>query len=86
MNQNAVEKKCCSIYSDVQEFFKTVKREPDFGFKVLNSPPIYRPRFLFIGYQPGGGCEDAINERDRGMGAAGLKNLITRSVLGGYRR
>jgi hypothetical protein len=67
MNQNAVEKKCCSIYSDVQEFFKTVKREPDFGFKVLNSPPIYRPRFLFIGYQPGGGCEDAINERDRGM-------------------
>src|SRR5437879_729374 len=46
------------IYRRTIDFFAMVEREPDFGFKILNSPPIFKPEVLFIGLQPGGGEAD----------------------------
>jgi hypothetical protein len=37
-----------------------------FGYKILNSPPVFRPEILFIGYQPGGGVAEWVYERSRG--------------------
>lgn len=56
--QEIVESKCLEIYGEAQAFFGSIHRHPDYGFKILNAPPIYKPPFLFIGYQPGGGAAD----------------------------
>lgn len=61
--QDTLEAKCRAIYSEAQAFFKNSR----YGFKVLNSPPIYKPPYLFIGYQPGGGTKDFESETARGM-------------------
>jgi hypothetical protein len=53
-----------SPYSKTSEFISQVERwlradcRPFYGFKLLNAPPVLRPDFFSIGYQPGGG-EDA---------------------------
>jgi hypothetical protein len=65
--QEALETKCSAIYAEVREFFDSFCRKPDYGFKPLNSPPIYKPPFLFIGYQPGGSAKDFESETARGM-------------------
>jgi len=35
---------------------------PFYGFKLLNAPPILRPDFLFIGFQPSGGSDAYAHE------------------------
>lgn len=59
MTQSTVEATCRAIYGEAKEFFAKIKRAPDYGYKLFNSPPIYRPQVMFVGYQPGGGANDA---------------------------
>jgi hypothetical protein len=53
-----------SLYAESATLFAGIERRlrdaslPFYGFKVLNAPPIRRPDYLFVGYQPGGGDED----------------------------
>ena len=65
-DQKRIETGISEIYSEAQTVFAGINRKRDFGFKILNSPPIYRPRLLFIGYQPGGGLEDFEYEKKLG--------------------
>jgi hypothetical protein len=52
-----VEAKCQEIYGEAQTFFDRIPHPKYYGFKILNAPPLWRPRILFIGYQPGGGSD-----------------------------
>lgn len=52
--QQKAEAVCHEIYKEAQDFFAGIHRHPDYGFKILNAPPVYQTPFLFIGYQPGG--------------------------------
>jgi hypothetical protein len=51
-----------ALYARAGAFFAGVELRlrqsglPFHGFKLLNAPPIHRPDFLFVGYQPGGGA------------------------------
>jgi hypothetical protein len=57
-----------SLYAEAADFFAGVERRlhdaslPFYGFKLLNAPPIRRPEYLFVGYQPGGGVKDHLHE------------------------
>jgi hypothetical protein len=50
-----------ALYARAGVFFAEIERRlreagrPFYGFKLLNAPPVRRPNFLFVGYQPGGG-------------------------------
>lgn len=52
-----VETELTAIYADMGRFFADFPRKQDFGYKIFNSPPLHRPRVLFIGYQPSGGAQ-----------------------------
>jgi hypothetical protein len=45
-------------YREVAKSFECIKRQLGdnafYGFKVLNSPPIFRPECFFVGFQPSG--------------------------------
>jgi hypothetical protein len=56
--QRVAETKCREIYVEAQTFFANIHRQRDYGFKILNPPPVYKPPFLFVGYQPGSGAAD----------------------------
>jgi hypothetical protein len=64
--QQKAEAELREIYAEAQGFFAGIHRKSDYGFKILNAPPIYQTPFLFIGYQPGGGLDDFNYETDRG--------------------
>lgn len=49
-----IETELRAIYNDMSRFLADFPRNQDFGYKIFNSPPLHRPRVLFIGYQPGG--------------------------------
>lgn len=57
-----------TLYSKAAEFFSRVewrlRRDglPFYGFKLLNAPPMRRPDFMFVGFQPGGGADAHENE------------------------
>jgi hypothetical protein len=59
MTHAEAETVCRAIYHEARAFLSQIKRIPDYGYKLLNSPPIHRAQVLFIGYQPGGGAKDA---------------------------
>lgn len=54
-----------TMYAEMGHFFADIPRKHDFGYKIFNSPPLHRPRVLFIGYQPGGGHKDFEDEISR---------------------
>jgi hypothetical protein len=64
--QAIVEAKCQEIYREAQTFFSQISYSPNYGFKILVGPPLYQPPILFVGYQPGGGSDDAELEAARG--------------------
>ena len=55
--QIEIETELIKIYREMGEFFSKISRK-DYGFKILNSPPLYQPSILFIGFQPGGNETD----------------------------
>ena len=66
ITQDNYKLKIQNIYSESADFFTCIDRETDFGFKIFNSPPIFSAPVLFIGYQPGGGLDDYIIEKNLG--------------------
>ncbi len=58
MNALDIEAKCKEIYREAQEFFHKNPSPFNSGFKILNSPPHYRPPVMFIEYQPNGSDDD----------------------------
>ncbi len=64
--QMATEERCQEIYREARIFFDKIAFSPNYGFKILNGPPLYRAPILFVGYQPGGGSEDGEWEKSRG--------------------
>ena len=49
----------------MNSFFENIHRIEDYGFKIFNSPPLFQPLVLFVGFQPGGGTADWEDERQR---------------------
>jgi hypothetical protein len=67
--QTIAEAKCRAIYGEAKIFFKPFRisyLENYYGFAIMQGPPLFRARILFIGYQPGGASDDGRRERDRG--------------------
>jgi hypothetical protein len=64
--QTIAEAKCKEIYREAQTFFDQISYSRNYGFKILNGPPLFQPPILFIGYQPGGGSLDFKEEIARG--------------------
>jgi hypothetical protein len=49
---------CKKVYKKTLAIYKSSRFENgrhDYGFKILNGPPRFKPPILFISYQPGGG-------------------------------
>lgn len=64
--QTITDAKCQEIYREARTFFDKISSSPNYGFKILNGPPLYQPPILFVGYQPGGGSDDGELEKSRG--------------------
>lgn len=62
-----------ALYAEAGEFFTGIERRlkdagrPFYGFKLLNAPPVHRPEYFFVGYQPGGGA--AAHEHELKLGS-----------------
>jgi uracil-DNA glycosylase len=65
-DQATIDKLCRDLYGETREFLEKNELNPPFGFKILNGPPIRNAEILFVGYQPGGGEEDAKIEKAKG--------------------
>ena len=64
--QADAEAKCQKIYREAQTFFDQIPHPRYYGFKILNAPPLFQPRVLFVGYQPAGGDNEFEWETARG--------------------
>lgn len=57
-NQEEPAEICRALYPATERFWQENGIQPEFGFKILNGPPIKNAPYLFIGYQPGGGAPE----------------------------
>jgi hypothetical protein len=65
-DQAGIDQICRAVYGDTRKFLHEIDFKPPFEFKILNGPPKRNAEILFIGYQPGGGKEDAEEEIAKG--------------------
>jgi hypothetical protein len=63
--QEVVDRRCREIYLQANRFFDSLESPMEFGFKLLNGPPLFSCPILFIGYQPGGGVDAFAIEKAR---------------------
>src|ERR1700756_3920642 len=69
-DQLECERICKEVYTTTSALYeqrKSEMAERDYGYKILNGPPLAGPPILFLGYQPGGAQEDG--ERFKKLGA-----------------
>ncbi len=68
MSQPNAERVCKEIYAETKVFYSELRERTrlDCGYEVLLSPPLFRPKILFIGFQPHPGQMSSEEARDRG--------------------
>jgi hypothetical protein len=67
--QRAAEETCRSVYDEVSKLYDD--RAPrvggkKLGYRILYGPPVVRPKYLFLGYQPGGKANSLRMDQHRG--------------------
>jgi hypothetical protein len=63
VDQSEFEALCREIYQETAIFYEKIKSTLGnlaLGYKILGSPPIFCPKFAFVGFQPGGNIADAM--------------------------